>query len=153
MENLIEKWKPAKYIYPDGSLIDFSGYYEVSNTGRVKHLERVRTKRGFKQVYKEKITDYSHYKSRYCDTHFTKDGVKYKIQIHRLVLSTFIPVSDTYESCNHKDYNTHNNRLDNLEWCSISYNNNYGNRNEKLSKSLTGVYNTTGAVKLHNNLI
>lgn len=35
---------------------------------------------------------------------------------------------------NHKDEDKLNNRADNLEWCTASYNINYGTRNAKLSK-------------------
>lgn len=38
---------------------------------------------------------------------------------------------------NHKDENRSNNSVNNLEWCSHKYNLNYGNRNSKLSNSLT----------------
>ena len=36
---------------------------------------------------------------------------------------------------NHKDENRTNNNVDNLEWCSYSYNNSYGNARGKFSKS------------------
>lgn len=140
-----EIWKPAIYIYPDGRRIDFSDIYEVSNLGRIKHLPKIRIKNGFEHHYSTKISDYSEQGGRYCDTHFVKDGKKYKIQIHRLVLSSFKPVSDTYECVNHKDYNTHNNNLENIEWCTTTFNNNYGNRNEKLSISNMGIYNKGGS--------
>lgn len=143
-----EIWIPAIYIYADGTKVDFTGLYEVSNLAKVKHLPHTRIKRGFEYHYGEKISDYSNQNQRYCDTYFIKDGEKYKIQIHRLVLSSFQPESDTYECINHRDLNTHNNHLDNLEWCDSTYNNNYLDRNEKLSKSLTGMYNVTGGCKI-----
>lgn len=41
---------------------------------------------------------------------------------HRVVLSTFKPVKDKTLTVDHKDHNTKNNHLDNLEWCTISEN-------------------------------
>lgn len=143
-----EIWKPAIYIYPDKTKIDFTGIYEVSSFGKLKHLPKVRIKNGYEHHYKEKITDFSNCKQRYVDTHLIKDGVKYKVQMHRLVQSTFVPDSDTYECINHKDLNTHNNSIDNLEWCTSQYNNTYADRNKKLSETLTGMYNVTGGCKI-----
>jgi hypothetical protein len=40
--------------------------------------------------------------------------------VHRLVLETFFP--ETQPSINHKDGNKANNNINNLEWCSVSYN-------------------------------
>ena len=62
----------------------------------------------------------------------------------------FIPNPNNYPIINHKDNNPSNNFVyinedgsvnlekSNLEWCSYEYNNNYGTRNIKLAKTLTG---------------
>lgn len=49
---------------------------------------------------------------------------------HRLVLEAFKPNPnpEIYTDVNHIDENPHNNRLDNLEWCTHKYNCNYGRR-------------------------
>ena len=49
------------------------------------------------------------------------------IAIHRLVAETFIPNPNNYNQVNHKDENKHNNSVDNLEWCTQSYNIRYSN--------------------------
>lgn len=38
---------------------------------------------------------------------------------------------------NHKDENPQNNCADNLEWCTASYNINYGDRNNKVAKKVS----------------
>ena len=35
---------------------------------------------------------------------------------------------------NHKDENKHNNCVQNLEWCTVKYNVNYGTRNERMAE-------------------
>ena len=61
--------------------------------------------------------------------------------IHRLVAETFIPNPNNYYCVNHKDENPLNNNVKNLEWCSINYNCNYGNRNKKISEKLKRIKN------------
>ena len=53
-----------------------------------------------------------------------KDGEKPKQKfIHRLVAEAFLPTNDYTLQVNHKDSNRKNNKIDNLEWCSVQYNN------------------------------
>lgn len=54
-------------------------------------------------------------------------GKKKRYQVHRLVLLSFEPVDNPEDlEVNHKDENTSNNNLSNLEWCNHKYNSNYG---------------------------
>lgn len=45
--------------------------------------------------------------------------------VHRIVAELFIPNPHNLPLVNHKDRNPHNNKVDNLEWCSYHYNNVY----------------------------
>lgn len=47
---------------------------------------------------------------------------KKNIEIHRIVAQTFIPNPDNLPCINHKDGNKLNNNINNLEWCTYSYN-------------------------------
>lgn len=50
------------------------------------------------------------------------------IMVHRLVAKTFIPNLENKKEVNHKDWNKHNNNLDNLEWCTRSENSSHSYR-------------------------
>ena len=50
-----------------------------------------------------------------------------------MVAETFIDNPDNLPHVNHKDENKLNNNVDNLEWCTNSYNINYGTRNKKVT--------------------
>lgn len=63
------------------------------------------------------------------------NGKRKNVSIHRLVAETFIPNPNNYPIINHKDENKQNNNVDNLEWCTYKYNNDYGTRKNKVRKT------------------
>lgn len=89
---------------------------------------------------------------------FDKDGyVVCSLQgkhfkVHRLVAKYFVDNDDTINKniVNHKDEDKTNNVYTNLEWCTKKYNDNYGNRNLKLSLHFTNgavyQYDTNGNI-------
>ena len=103
---VIEEWKPIK---------GFEGYY-ISNLGRVKST------RSFKGT-KETILKGSFNQQGYKVITMMKDNKAYTKTLHRLLAIAFIPNLNNYCCINHKDGNKLNNNLNNLEWCSYSYNN------------------------------
>ena len=116
MEFEKEIWKNVK---------EFNGLYEVSSNGRMKSYKR----------YKEgKILKLSKYSNGYLfvklspmNTH--RGEYKKAYSVHRLVAETFIPNPNNYPCVNHKDGNKQNNNVDNLEWCTYSYNTKHAYKN------------------------
>ena len=57
--------------------------------------------------------------------------IRKRVSVHRIVATTFIPNPNNLPVINHKDENSLNNRVDNLEWCTQSYNNSFGSHNAR----------------------
>ena len=104
--------------------------YQVSNLGRVKSLCDWSGNKFVKQYKnREKILKIKPKKQGYCVVTLRhKNKIKYKT-VHRLVAETFIPNPNNYPVVNHKDGNKSNNKLENLEWCTYSYNSKHAIKN------------------------
>jgi coenzyme F420-reducing hydrogenase beta subunit len=61
--------------------------------------------------------------SKYPTYNLTINGRKRKVKIHRMVAETFLPTIKGKDIVNHKDGDTHNFKLYNLEWCDYKENN------------------------------
>lgn len=159
MENK-EIWKPAK---------DFEGLYEVSSKGRVRSLERPtiwRCGAYYKEillpgiVLKPSVTHKGYLSVRLYNN---KQKKCRDVTVHRLVMETFVPNPKNFPQINHIDEDKTNNCVDNLEWCTNTYNRNYGSsairfckpvkQIDKNSKEVIAVYEsaqhaekTTGVV-------
>lgn len=119
---MIEIWK---------DIHGYEGEYQVSNTGQVRSLNYLHT--GEVKPLKQN-TDGNGYKV----VTLYKNGKKKTCRVHRLVAIVFLPNPNNLPMVNHKDEHPSNNNVNNLEWCTSEYNNNYGTKKEKLSESLKG---------------
>ena len=101
----------------------YEGFYQVSSLGRVKSLDRVVDCRGGEQLRPGRIlnTDQSH-KKGYERVTLSVNKKKWRPGVHRLVLLTFLGSCPEGHEANHKDGNTANNKLDNLEYVTKSQN-------------------------------
>lgn len=123
-----EIWKPIP---------GYEGYYEVSNTGKIKSLTRTITDSNGRQFTRQGQEKALKLNEGYYTVGLNKDGIKKLFTVHRLVALAFIPNPDNLPCVNHKDENKLNNNVDNLEWCTKEYNNAYGTRNERISRTTT----------------
>ena len=110
-----------KEIWKD--VVGHEGDYEVSNLGRVWSNKT------------NKILKPHYNKLGYARLILRKDNKSIGASPHRLVAIAFIPNPHNLPEVNHKDENPSNNRLDNLEWCTKKYNNNYGTKIQRKVKN------------------
>lgn len=113
----MEIWKDCK---------GYEDLYQISNQGRVWSVKR--------QKYLKPLLNTKGY--LYVGLQ-SKNGKRKTEYIHRLVAIAFIDNPNNLPQVNHKDEDRQNNCVDNLEWCDSKYNNNYGSRNENVSKGLS----------------
>ena len=125
----IETWKSVK---------GYEGLYEVSNLGRIRSLGRTcRTKSSSAQHKKARILVQEITIHGYCRVRlFDRNGEAKHYAVHRIVMDAFVGPSKL--QVNHKNEVKTDNRLENLEYCSASYNCNYGSRNSEISKKTKG---------------
>ena len=101
--------------------VTITPYYEVSNDGKVRN-----------KITKRELTPCKD-KNGYLKVILRLGLEKHKTPlIHRLVAQAFIPNENNLPCVNHKDEDKTNNNVENLEWCSVKYNNAYGTHNEKV---------------------
>ena len=114
----MEIWKDIK---------GYEGLYQISNTGKVKSLKRIMKSRKCEEIIRKP----SKLPKGYLRVSLCKNGeIKY-YSIHRLVAEEFIPNENNYPCVNHKDCNTSNNNVENLEWMTYEENNSYKNHHLK----------------------
>lgn len=111
MRLVSELWKSVGVIRG----VDFTGLYEVSTKGRIRNARNLN------------IITYRHIDAGgYIETKMYRDGNRVRYPIHRLVAIAFLINPNNYDTVNHRDEVKTNNDVNNLEWCSRSYNTTYG---------------------------
>lgn len=142
----MEKWKTIQ---------DYKCYF-ISDKGRVLSKSR-------KVRYVHAVTGNEHWRKleeKFLQVyHNNQTGYKFvqlrniantpkNITIHRLVALTFLFRSKDKNFVNHKDGNKHNNTVENLEWCTNTYNHEHATRTGLKAKG-----DKIGSSKLNNNSI
>ena len=121
-----EEWKPV---------VGFEGYYEVSDMGRVRSLDRVVSgKDGCTLSIKGQMMRPRPNTTGYPFVRLRMRGKRGGYTVHRLVAKAFIPNPDNLAEINHKNEDKTDNRVANLEWCDHSYNMRFGTRGERCRK-------------------
>ena len=113
----------------------FNGWYQVSNLGSVRSCDRLIDDG---RLIKGKVLSQETSKDGYKRVALCRAGKHYKRFVHRLVAAAFVENPNNYPVINHIDQNRLNNVSSNLEWCTVKYNVNYGERAEKYSNKTHG---------------
>ena len=100
----------------------YEGIYQVSNLGKVKSLERYCSTHWGRRRVPEKILNPQEKEYGYLCVDLHRDGNSKSYSIHRLVATAFIPNPEDKPEVNHKDGDTGNNQVSNLEWATGSEN-------------------------------
>ena len=110
----------------------YEGYYEVSDDGQVRSLDRYVVETKGKYIGKKRFLRGSIMKqsvstgrdgNSYYVVNLHKNRISNVVLVHMLVAQAFIPNPDNLPTINHIDGDKHNNNVSNLEWASFSENN------------------------------
>ena len=92
----------------------------------------------------------------YSQVDLAKNGKYKKFSVHRLVALAFLPNPDNLPQVNHLNESRSDNRLCNLEWCSVAYNLCYGTglarRAEKRRKPIIQLTRTGDFVQRYDSI-
>lgn len=109
-------WKP----YPEYPFIKANQFGEIRTVDRVVVSSNGRKYHIKGRILKQKLNPGS-----YMQVQFRVNGEGVILYVHRIVATCFIPNPNSYPEVNHIDNNRTNNSVDNLEWCTRKYNNDY----------------------------
>ena len=103
---------------------DLGDYYLVSNTGEIKGVKTGK-------IRKKNINHEGYY---YVSVSLGSRDNKPYIKIHRAVAETFLNNLNNYPVINHIDGNKLNNNVNNLEFCTYTYNSQHALANELINR-------------------
>lgn len=121
----------------------FEGFYQVSNIGNVKSIAVRRSLHGVIHIInREKMMKPYDNGNGYLMVCLRANGNRTPIAVHRLVALAFLNHDQSKDVVNHKDRNTHNNNVENLEWVTTKENVNWSAAYMRKPKSSFKATNT-----------
>lgn len=103
---------------------NYEGLYAVTEDGRVWSYRS------------NKFMKLGNHHSGYLNVRLFKNGQGKSYSVHRLVAEAYLPNHENLPCVNHKDENKLNNSVENLEWCTVQYNTNYGSSRDRAADKL-----------------
>lgn len=137
-----EEWKDIKFTDTDGREYDYTGYYQVSNMGRVRSLN-------YKNTGEIRTLKLTKDKENYSTITFRKDKKIKTFKVHRLVAFMFIPNPENKPEVDHiiPIKNGGTNEVTNLRWVTGKENRN----NELTVKNMKNRKNRNYNVNSNNS--
>lgn len=134
-------------------VVGFEDKYMVSSYGRVAAIAFPIKAGSLHYSRKPHILKQTKELNGYCSVGLTdRKNHQKKIKIHRLVAAAFLPNPDNLPHINHKDEDKTNNHVDNLEWCTVRYNVNYGTGTQRSTRTRIDTHcNCKCVAKLDDN--
>lgn len=111
-------------------VVGYEGYYQVSNLGRVRSVDRtIIDSNGHKKHYRGKTLKPSLKRTGYYSVTIHTEEVKKTVLVHRLVAAAFLEPDPKRLYVDHIDADKTNNKVDNLRWCTCRENINFAIEN------------------------
>lgn len=120
----MEEWK---------TINNYEGYYEISNYGNVRSLDRNYIDSIGRNVFKKGREQKKYIRRNYFAVWLNKDNKSTPFSVHRLVAIHFLKNHFLHPFINHKDGNKLNNKYFNLEWCTAKENTNHAIKNNLIT--------------------
>ena len=121
--DVFKLYKLASPCRPIGKYagVDYKDLYYVSKDGEVFSMIK-KTKKAYLTPLRKLHTGRN---GDYLSVEIGNGIETHTIKVHRLVAHAFIPNPDNLPDVNHLNLNTTDNRMENLEWCTKTYNSSY----------------------------
>ena len=124
----VHKTFKGKRLYTEvwKDVVGFEGYYQVSNLGRVRGLDRIIEYEDGRIYYmKGGMMKTTINNKGYESLRLSKNHTRYNKTVHRLVIEAFIPNFDNKPCIDHINGIRTDNRIQNLRW--VTYKENMNN--------------------------
>ena len=120
----MEIWKPV---------LGYEELYEVSDLGRVRRLDSI-VNSGIKHSDHRRVVGrclrQNEKRNGYLTVDLSKGNVVKTISVHKLVATAFCERREGQDQVNHINCNKHDNRAENLEWCTGAENRAHAKAND-----------------------
>lgn len=114
------EWRPV---------VGFEGYYEVSDTGLIRSIDRYIEHRGRMKWIPGRLMSLQKSKRGYYLVQLSKNGSIKDMKVYRAVADAFIPNPDNKPEVDHIDGDKSNNNASNLRWVTHLENIRYAEQN------------------------